>query len=278
MRDSEPERDMSGPRVFGYACSSRYGDEPVVEAQAIEIERRAQSIAGEFAGCETEREKGPEDSLGSRPTYQSLLASLQEGDRLVVFSLNTLASSPRELTGAIQHLASRGVHVHTVEQKGGQLNLDPASLEILAQCWRVHDDVFAAHVKVTTRKSLRNKKARSLAYCSRPPIGKKRVVQRFGGKTMRFDIWDIAECDLIRGIHRRKTEGESFQDIAADFCARKSKKADGRRWVLQPKRGRQHDTSSIRRAYRFYIDILSRGLDLGDDDAYLVGAAIRRPT
>lgn len=249
-------------QVFGYVCVSRYADEPPAESQAASVRERATEIDGEFAGFHIEHEFGPEAAIHNRPELQAVLGALGQGDHLVTPKLTTIATNPKELAHAIEHLATHGVHLHTTSEKADQLDLTPAAGEALIRAWQIHDEVFATHVSLRTRASLREKKSLGQSYCCRPPIGQKRVVEQFGGKTVRFDIPDFVECDVIREIYRRKTEGETFVSIARDFCERKLKKANRRRWVKKPKQGKQFNTSSIRRAYWCQVAARARGTEL----------------
>jgi DNA invertase Pin-like site-specific DNA recombinase len=253
-------------KVFGYACVSQHADGPSAEVQAVQVEKWAAEIDAEFVGCRTESSNGPEDRLTGRPEWRALLETLRRGNHLVVAKLTTITTNPRALTTAIQDLATRGVHLHTITESGSQLDLNPAGLEALARSWRMYEEAFASHVSMRTRASLRNKKANGEAYCSHPPIGKKRVVQKFGGKILRFDAWDTAQCDLIREIHRRKTDGETYESIAANFLARKLKKSNGQPWVPIRKRSKKLNTSSLRRAHDYYVSARARGLEIGIDD------------
>ena len=254
------------PRVFGYACSSQYDDAPSAEVQTAKIEERARGLEAEFIRCHTEWEKGPEDPIRDRPEYQTLLGTLRRGDHLVVHDLTTLASKPRELSAAVKHLANGGIHLHTAAGKGSQFDLDPEGAEVVIKCWEAYEKAFATHVKATTRRALRAKKACGRVYHRRPSPGKKRItVKTVNGRTVRYDVWDEEQCVIIREIYRRKKAGESFDSIAKDFYARKLKRPDGRPWVTRPKWKRYLRVDAIKLAFRYYSDLLARGLELGHD-------------
>ena len=162
----------------------------------------------------------------------------------------------------------RRVHLHAVVEKGGEwLYLNPGDLRIFALVWRLFRKMRIDYISATTRRALSTKKAMGHVHHRYPPHGKKRIRRKVNGRVEQCDVWNETECDQIREIYRRKTAGEPFWSIAQDFYKRGLKKADGRQWVTRPKRKKKLNTSSIRRAHDYYKSVLSRGLELGDDDA-----------
>ena len=197
-----------------------------------------------------------------------LLPRLRAGDHLIVRKLSAIDANPHRLDDALRLLAERRIHLYAVvERGGGWIHLSPNDVRVFALVWRLFRQMRRYYISATTRMALRTKRAMGQVHHRYPPYGKRRIRRKVKGRVEQHDVWDEIECEQIREIHRRKTAGETFDSIARDFYDRGLKKADGRAWVTKPKRKRKLNTSSLQRAFKYYADVLSRGLELGDDDA-----------
>ena len=256
-------------RIFGYIATSEFDNNPPAEEQARQIAAKAAEIEGEFVAVCVEHDRAPEDSFRSRPEFLALLFKrVRRGDHIVVYRLAILDANPHRLDTILNRFVIQGVNLHTLAEEGDkQLEMDPQQVRILSSIWHLFRRMRIDYIATTTRRSLRAKKAAGQVHHRYPPFGKRRIRRKVKGRVEQHDVWDETECEQIREIKRRKDTGETFDSIARDFYDRGLKKADGRTWVTKPKRKRKLNTSSLRRAHDYYKGVLSRGLDLGDDDA-----------
>ena len=224
--------------------------------------------------------------------FQKLMGEIQPGDHLIVWRLDPLDGSPLGTVGALEWLFDRGVSVHVLEYGGLQVDLDAQSGRLLTTILAEFARLLVEFRPEAVRQSIRWRKERGLAYNKMPELGKCRryTYTARDGKRARvgFDIWDPADCDIMREIWRRhELEGETLYSIARDLKARDVRRWDARPWVpdgcrRQRGTGKRYPLNSrcIQRAFWRYTAMLAQGCDLQDMEPppQDVQRAIRRLT
>ncbi len=248
------------PLISGYAQASEYDRVKPADEQVESIRRAAEELDGVWIGCRVERDlwtsKVP---YHSRAEFKKLLIELERGDWLIVWRLDRIDGNPFSLVQALRLLANCGVRLCVLDFEGEELRLEGTAFTALVNLMITIADMFRAERREATKRALRHRKERGLAYARFPPLGKKRVVRN----GIKLDVWDDRECAQIREIWQRYREGESMAQIARDFYKRRLKTASGKPWVKPYGRKGRLNGNRLYRAYHWYCELLRRGQDLG---------------
>lgn len=94
-----------GPRLLGYARVSTGGQDATLQREAL--------VA---AGCHAIWTETASGAAASRPVLDSMLAEARRGDTVVVWSLDRLARSLRQLLETASALEARGVELRVLTQ------------------------------------------------------------------------------------------------------------------------------------------------------------------
>lgn len=103
-------------KIFGYARVS-------TEDQSLDLQRDALR----HAGCETVLEEKASGAKEDRSELRALLMAVREGDRVIVWKLDRLARSIKQLIETVEDLKARGVELVSLQEHidtsspGGQL-------------------------------------------------------------------------------------------------------------------------------------------------------------
>ena len=256
------------------ASPKRQQDMILARAEIIQAETGAQ-----WGGCRTDEGTSATkirwNDRKKRPELNKLLDAMEPGDHLILWRLDRLERSMFGMVRALEFLVDRGIQIHVLDLGGMQLDLTTATGRMFVVMMGALADMWSEQHSATVRADFKWRKANGLAYSPYPPPGHVRRKRKYtGGKRTQgrdhdlLDIWDEAQCELIRELFVRRAGGEPMQKIADDFYARKLKRGDGAPWVFLTKRkALDHPTAAVTRlnsVYWWHMERLSRGLDLQD--------------
>ena len=92
-------------KIFGYARTS-------TDRQNLDL----QLDALKAAGCDEIISEIASGAKKDRPELQALMAKLREGDKLVVWKLDRLARSMRQLIETVENLAAQGIEFQSITE------------------------------------------------------------------------------------------------------------------------------------------------------------------
>ncbi len=247
------------PRIFGYAHACEHEQVKPAESQAEAIRQKAKELEGLWVRCRIDlapwASKVPHQK---RPEFKKLMDELDRGDCLIVWRLDRIDGNPFRLAEAIGFLVNRQVRLYVLDFGRLEMDLNGAAGEVLVTVMTTVADMFRFQRQAAIKRELQRRKASGLAYTRYPPLGMKRVVH----KGLKMDVWDEAQCQLIRQIKARRDAGESMAQIGEDFYAKRLKTASGKLWVKPYGRKGRLNLNRLYRAYQWYSELLAKGEDL----------------
>jgi len=246
------------PRIFGYAAPAGESVPPVRE-QLAAIGQKAKTIEGGWGGCRVERFEDAHLPWNERPEFQRLRTKdLRPGDALIVYHLSCFGRHPFAMQPALQDLVKRGIDLHMLDLQGHEFRVNqtvgPLVVALLGALTGLMREMWSS----TSKQAQQRRKDRGLAVGPLPGYGKKRIRTKDGA----FDMWDAAQCNLIREVHHRHhAAGESVASIARDFYARKVKTGGGRLWVtVRRRRGKvAYRANRLYKVLAWYERLLAGG-------------------
>ena len=154
-----------------------------------------------------------------------------------------------------------------------QLDLDKPMGRLLVMILAGFAGFFSAQLSEQTKASKAYRRAHGLSADAHPPMGKTRKKATRDGKSVKLDIWDEYQCNLVREIKDRFDHGETMVEIARDFYRREEKMWNGKPWAQRNKghyrkvkRYSKTEWYTHRLYYYYwkYTELLAEGKDLQD--------------
>jgi DNA invertase Pin-like site-specific DNA recombinase len=256
--------DSDKPYVYGYVAAAKGELAPTTEEQSQAIAKKVVAEladVGEWAGIQEEDPAGAHLTWEERPILSKLLHDLRRDDHLIVLRPDRLDRAPGPFAEALAYLARRSIHVHFIDCGGMAFDLNPKLGEIVATVFGKFNGAFQEARRESAKEVCRQRSKLGLAIGGFPLYGFRRITKKHG----KVDEWCPKQCEILRELKQRRDRGEVWERIAKDFCTRGLRTGGNQRWVRKRKhRGEvSYDVSRIRRALKWYRDLLARGEDLG---------------
>jgi DNA invertase Pin-like site-specific DNA recombinase len=264
--------------IYGYARASRSSQIKSTDVQEELILAKATTIPdATWVHCRVDRATSATTTRWNdpqrRPEFSKLMRELHAGDHLVIWRMDRLERSMFGMIDCLRWLVERGVSVHILEHGGMQLDLDKPMGRLLVMILAGFAGFFSAQLSEQTKASKAYRRAHGLSADRCPAMGKIWKKATRDGKSVKLELWDDHQCDLIREIKHRFDRGETMAEITRDFYRREEKMWNGKPWA---KRNKGHYRKKKRYAktewycYRFYYfywkytTMLAEGKDLQD--------------
>lgn len=272
--------------IYAYVRASDVKQEASCGVQVSHSQTAAESYDGTWTEAIEDDAVSGSVPFAKRKGGNYLLNTIQPGDHVIVTKLDRLGRNTIDTMTTIETLRVKGVKLHVLNFSGGQaLNLetDPAS-KLFATVLAAVGEMERGLIQQRTTEALAHRKAQGLACTGQPLYGMKRVWRDKAGNdvpvkksnhhrvTLKLDVWDLGECDLIREIRRRVLGGETQWAVAVDFHKRGLVTSyvdeDGRPmlWVKKHTRGTKRGQvaeNRVVRVFRWYCRVRDAGLDIG---------------
>ena len=273
------EADM--PSSYGLIRVSTAKQEKSPEFQEAMIDARAERLDAQYMGCLIdEATSGYKVPFLDRPAVQQLTEILHPGDHVVIWKLDRVARTMRDICEVMDWQRKYKIHLHVLNYGDRELDLEDDIGKIVAYALTMGGEMEAGLIRARTREGLQWRKQNGLPYHGRPRFGYRRVWGRHktgprkGSKKLLSYEWSHEEWALLSEIYRRHNQGDSFMTILKSFQTSGYTTADGNSWgKLHPNGGNYH---RIRRAYNFVQDALGRGeIEFAPDGVTLIPALPR---
>lgn len=266
---------------YGYGRASKAIQEESPARQRANLLEFAQAEGIAFEEIALEHESATKMPYDKRPELSRLLGKLKPGDHLVVWRLDRLDRKMFRLHALIQMLIDRGVTLHTLAEMGGKrIDFDSLTGKIIAFAFGIAGEIYGEQLKDASTRARRELKSRGIASNGASPTGMRRVERVISGRTVKIDVWDSRQVDIMLEIVARHNNGEPLRDIARDFHQRGLRKVGrgGMRagWWAKRQPSGGIDVSAVADAYHMMTNLLSLGLRPGDEGSDRVWPAIPR--
>ena len=251
--DQAPERT---PNAYGYARVNTGEPTVSVAVQAEMIEARVKRFSGvSWIECVREDESPVCVRWNDRPKLMWLLAKLQRGDVLVVYTLDRLELNTSAMIECVNTIIERGIRFIVLQFGGMALDLETTTGRIFVRFMQGMAKMQTAKCRTMTRAALQWRKANGYATTNTPFGFKKTAVRTLDNKKCLY-VWLPIDIHVIEEICTRMDRGETATSIGRSFEQR-GVTCDGQVWAPHNKSyGQTHklEVGRILRAYEYWRD------------------------
>ena len=198
-------------RIFGYARVSTADQN--LDAQIVELKEAGATV------IYSEKISGVR---ASRPEFDKLAARLQNGDTLIVTSLDRLGRRQLALLTLMQDFVARGIKFKCLKQDIIDLTSDTISAKILRSILILLAEVEAQFIRERTKAGIERAKARGVKLGRRPVLTRHQVAL---AKRMMDDNHTLSEIAAVFNVHK-STISRLRAKLDADGKLKRKEKKD----------------------------------------------------
>lgn len=173
-------------RKIGYARVSEEDQTTALQRDALEQAR-----------CAAIFEESASGGKRDRPALRDLLDSLQEGDVLVVWKLDRLSRSLRDLLGFLEEIESKGARFQSLTEA---IDTTTPAGRMVAHLIGVFAEFERSMIRERTRAGIKAAQKKGI-HTGRPPRLSDAEIREIRAKVERED-WTIQHAAQTFGVHR----------------------------------------------------------------------------
>jgi len=233
------------PRIFGYVVASTNKKKTSLDVERIR--NHAATLKGRFQPVAIDDAGWGRKSMDERPYGRLLLWELDRSDIFIICRITDLGRSVADSVSTQDRLVERDVDVVILDFK---LHLHGDVGKSLSKLSLIFGSLSRDLRVEATREALQQRRALGLPYHGGPVFGRRRIRRRDFDRTRIIGYErDERECQLLEEIYNRLCQGETLDDVYADFQCRKERRAEGGAWTYD----------AVRKAFHFMEQKRQRG-------------------
>ncbi|MEE6209000.1 recombinase family protein [Salarchaeum sp. III] len=162
-------------------------------------------------GCEKVFQEKASGSKGDREEFQKCLDYLRPGDTLVVYKLDRLGRTTKQLVDLATHLKEHDIDLHSIKDN---LNTETAQGRFFFYIMSAFAEMEGELIRERTRAGLESARARGRKG-GRPPTDPKQIekaLKLYDAKSHKIDeineITGVSKSKLYEALRERKSENE----------------------------------------------------------------------